>query len=63
MRPIIGILAGYDEDKNDLTCAKTYVDAVLEAGGRPILIPIMPKDLAEEMLSVVDGLLFPAVWT
>ncbi len=59
MRPIIGILASYDEEKNAVTCPKTYVDSVVEAGGKPVLIPIMPGDLAEEMLSIVDGLLFP----
>ncbi len=59
MRPIIGISASFDEEKDAATCPRTYIDSVVEAGGKPILIPIMPDEAAEEMLSVVDGLLFP----
>ncbi len=59
MRPVIGITAGYDEEKGIVTCPITYVNAVLEGGGKPVLIPVMPDQTAEEMLSAVDGLLFP----
>lgn len=59
MRPLIGITAGTDDERNLATCTMTYVDSVLEAGGKPVLIPVMADDIADEMLSVVDGLLFP----
>ncbi len=59
MRSTIGITASFDDEKGIATCPKAYTDSVLEAGGKPLLIPIMPDDVAEEMLSVVDGLLFP----
>lgn len=59
MRPLIGITASFDDEKGALVCPKTYTDSILEAGGKPVLIPLMPDDVAEEMLSVVDGLLFP----
>ncbi|MGE5579982.1 MAG: gamma-glutamyl-gamma-aminobutyrate hydrolase family protein [Bacillota bacterium] len=59
MRPIIGITAGTDDERNLATCTLTYINTVLEAGGKPMLIPVMPSDTAVEFLSVVDGLLFP----
>lgn len=59
MRPLIGITAGTDDERNMATCTLTYINSVLAAGGKPVLIPVMPNAAAEEMLSVVDGLLFP----
>jgi len=59
MRPIIGITAGYNEEQGVATARMTYVNAVLAAGGRPLLIPVMPDDVAEENLAVVDGFLIP----
>jgi len=59
MRPLIGITAGTDDERNLATCTLTYINSVLAAGGKPVLIPVMPDEAAEEMLSVVDGLLFP----
>lgn len=59
MRPLIGIIASYDEERGAATLSQTYIDSVVEAGGKPVLIPIIPDEAAEEMLSVVDGLLFP----
>jgi putative glutamine amidotransferase len=59
MRPLIGITAGTDDERNLATCTLTYIDSVLAAGGKPVLIPVMADEVADEMLSVVDGLLFP----
>jgi putative glutamine amidotransferase len=59
VRPIIGITAGYDENEGRVYCPSDYIQSVVEAGGKPLLIPIMPDDMAEELLSVVDGMLFP----
>lgn len=59
MRPLIGITAGVDDEKNTATCTLTYINSIVAAGGTPVLIPIMPGENAEELLSVVDGLLFP----
>lgn len=59
MRPLIGITAGTDDERNLATCTLTYINSVLAAGGKPVLIPVMPNESAEEMLPVVDGLLFP----
>ncbi|HHY44685.1 MAG TPA: gamma-glutamyl-gamma-aminobutyrate hydrolase family protein [Firmicutes bacterium] len=59
MRPIIGITATYDEERNAAGVPMTYIEAVLEAGGKPLLIPVMPQEVAEENLSVIDALLIP----
>lgn len=59
MKPVIGITSSWDEEKQTSVLPYAYVDAVLEAGGIPVLLPIMPKDDAEEILSNIDGVLFP----
>ncbi len=59
MKPVIGITASWNEEKESVVLPYTYVDAVTEAGGIPLLIPILPDDVAEEALSKVDGILFP----
>jgi len=59
LRPVIGITAGYDEERGVATLPKTYSDSIVEAGGKPVLIPVVPENVAEEMLTIVDGLLFP----
>ena len=59
MRPIIGITATYNEEHNAAATPMTYIEAVLEAGGKPLLIPVMPDEVAEENLSVIDALLIP----
>lgn len=59
MRPIIGVTANFNEEQGAATVQMTYIEAVVEAGGKPLLIPVMPDGVAEECLSVVDGLLIP----
>ena len=41
MRPIIGITANWNEENNVATVPMTYIDAVLAAGGKPLLIPAL----------------------
>lgn len=59
MRPLIGITAGVDDERNAALTGFAYINSVLAAGGRPVLIPVMADDVADEMLSVIDGILFP----
>jgi putative glutamine amidotransferase len=59
MRPLIGITASFDDERNAAAVQMTYVNSVLAAGGKPVLIPVMADEVAEEMLSVIDGILFP----
>ena len=59
MRPLIGITASFDDERDLAYTTMTYVNSVLAAGGKPVLIPVMADDAADEMLSVIDGILFP----
>lgn len=59
MRPTIGITANFDEEKYVSILRLTYVESVVEAGGKPVLIPVVPGSVAEELLSLVDAVLFP----
>ncbi len=56
-RPLIGILADYVTPKNKAPLAKVpagYFDAILAAGGLPILIPPMKKDNFAELDALLD---------
>jgi putative glutamine amidotransferase len=59
MRPRIGITSAptlYLERRVDRV-SRWYVDAVLGAGGLPLILPTMAPDDAEEVLAGLDGLL------
>lgn len=64
MRPIIGIASAKrvipgDTTDQFFTIAKGYIDAIVEAGGTPFILPLLNGANApyEEMLRVVDGIL------
>lgn len=60
-QPIIAITTKLEDDHLPrLTVKKNYVDAVVNAGGIPILVPLL-KDNAQIAIlcSVVDGILLP----
>lgn len=59
MRPVIGITGNFDEERNAATAQMTYVNSVLAAGGKPVVIPVMADEIADELMSVIDGILFP----
>ncbi len=59
MKPVIGVTASWNEEKQSVVLPHTYVAAVVEAGGIPLLIPMMGQDVAEEVLPMLDGMLFP----
>lgn len=40
------------------TVSRFYVDAVRDAGGLPIIFPVLPPEAVLEVLSIVDGVLF-----
>lgn len=63
-RAIIGITSdysdGYDERYPDLLTYKiksTYVNAVIESGGVPLLIPFSKKIEINKILHIIDGLI------
>lgn len=57
MRPLIGITSSVDEEKGEAKLSLDYSDAILKAGGMPLLIPPGIEDIAS-VLSSVEGLVF-----
>ena len=57
MRPLIGITASVDEEKGEARLSLDYTDAVLNAGGMPVLIPPNIQDIGD-LLSQMTGLVF-----
>ena len=55
-RPRIGISLDFDPAQGRYGLKQTYVDAVLGAGGLPILLPIVGPEGAEGYLALLDGL-------
>lgn len=56
MKPRIGITTSYQDGKQQLD--HHYVDAVLEAGGLPIIVPMLhDEDSATEFAALLDGLI------
>ena len=54
-RPRIGITSSHHEDGHAL--ARDYVEAVVAAGGLPVMLPILAPELAPVALRDLDGLL------
>jgi len=56
MRPIIGITARSNE--NCAVLSEKYLRSVTEAGGLPVIVPILSKGEAECCLMALDGIVF-----
>jgi len=57
-RPVIGISDLY-KDENSSAVPRSYVDAVLQVGGLPVVIPLMyDNDKIVELLGTLDGIIF-----
>ena len=56
MKPVIGITTDVEKDeKNVLNNA--YVQAVIRAGGLPIIIPVGIEEDVDQLVAMLDGLL------
>ncbi|MDI2586843.1 gamma-glutamyl-gamma-aminobutyrate hydrolase family protein [Psychrobacillus sp. NEAU-3TGS] len=55
MKPIIGITAEVKEDGNYFM-PPVYGQAIIQAGGIPVLIPLIPEEDIEELAKQIDGL-------
>lgn len=55
VRPVIGLTARWDEEKQRYTVANDYLRAVEAAGGVPALIPLIPAAV-EELADSMDGM-------
>lgn len=61
-RPLIGLTTALRQDYPGIMSAalrETYVRAVRDAGGLPVLIPAGPEDVLRETFARLDGLLLP----
>jgi len=64
MKPLIGITSEEILNHNDPWAAYfygqklTYSDAIVAAGGIPVVIPLMPEDALKNLYNRLDGILF-----
>lgn len=58
LRPTIGISCDYDKEKQNSNIHRGYYEAVVEAGGLPILIPNIAVNHTRAILAVLDGIIF-----
>jgi len=61
-RPVIGIevdLETNQKGRRYAKCYETYADAVVAAGGAPLLLAPAPEDALARVLSLVDGVIVP----
>lgn len=57
-RPLIGIAGSYDREKKTVLLGETYANAVLHAGGLPMILPVVTDEaVMESLLDEIDGLL------
>jgi putative glutamine amidotransferase len=59
-QPLIGLLCAHEQEKRDQYFVyTTYIEAVVKAGGIPILIPYQPKEQVFRILAGLDGIMLP----
>lgn len=56
--PIVGLTTSYEAKDERLILKYSYVQSVLKAGGRPLVLPPVPKNLIAAQLDWIDGLIF-----
>jgi len=54
-KPLIGITCRWDEEKRQYYLPSEYAEAVVAAGGVPVLIPLVPR-AAAELVARLDGI-------
>lgn len=59
MKPLIGITSRFMAKDNNFASGANYVNAVIEAGGIPVQLPVNLKEPAETLVSLVDGIIIP----
>ena len=56
--PVIAISPSWDDEKQRICIPNDYINAVIRAGGSPVLLPLTDsEDVARTILSTVDALL------
>lgn len=55
-KPLIGITARHENNTPNLVLRRAYVNSIVNAGGVPLLLPILPVDCIDSLLTPLDGL-------
>lgn len=59
MKPIIGVLPLWDDDRNSMWMLPGYFDGISEAGGIPVMLPLKADECeTEQLCRLADGFLF-----
>lgn len=59
MKPIVGIMPLWDEEKNSIWMFPGYMDGIAQAGAIPIIFPFSSdKDEISRLVHICDGILF-----
>lgn len=59
-KTLIGLTCGHQQENPDRYYVNNaYIQAILKAGGTPILIPYQPKEQLFTVINLVDGLVLP----
>jgi len=59
MKPLVGVVPLYDENKESLWMVPGYMDALTQAGALPVMMPLTDDaDTLDELVSLCDGFLF-----
>lgn len=58
-RPVIGVMPLCDDEKESLWMLPGYFDGIIEAGGTPIMLPLITdKNELHRLTEICDGILF-----
>ncbi len=58
MKPVIGVIPLWDEDKDSIWMLPGYMDGISEAGGLPIILPFTAEaETLEQLVTLCDGFL------
>jgi len=59
MKPIIGVMPLWDDEKDSIWMLPGYLDGITEAGGLPVILPFTDKtDEIKQLADICDGFLF-----
>ena len=59
-QPLIGLLCAHEQEKRDQYYVTTAnIQAIVQAGGIPVLIPYQPKEQVFRILEGLDGIMLP----
>lgn len=59
-KPLIGLTCGHQRENPDRYYVNNaYIQAIITAGGLPVLIPYQPKEQLREIINQIDGLVLP----